>query len=245
MTNTQTCEDEEIEHHFMEEVSWTIKIYCVFFQMLIFLKSNILYLVFVKTYVKRFETNLNELNELYNKCLDNFEVAFSLYPKSARVAELKEKYGYFFKLFAESSPISKALSVGNANCKLRPSGGETDEDQFIPRFSLGLSQMTPKNLRTDIDQHSDSPIKGICGGSTISTQEKTEVKKGCDDIIGHTGLPKKNIMAEVPRPRRGIFPSHFLKSPFVSRVVDVNAHQITTEERNVWEWLFNTRKNIK
>ncbi|KAK1374704.1 hypothetical protein POM88_030897 [Heracleum sosnowskyi] len=72
------------------------------------------------TYVTRFEMNLIELNDVYEKCLDNFEVAFALYPTNAKLVDLKEKYNYFFKMFGDSSPISKALCVGNLDGNDRP-----------------------------------------------------------------------------------------------------------------------------
>ncbi|KAK1365733.1 hypothetical protein POM88_041294 [Heracleum sosnowskyi] len=134
----------------------------------------------------RFEKNLNELKEVYDKCLDNFEVAFALYPKNARLGELKEKYSLFFKLFGDSSPISKMLFVGYNDENDKTHFGEAGEEDFVPKFSLGIL-----------------------------------------------------------RPRRGIKASHFCRSPYVSRVVDVSTHQITTEERNVWEWLFHTRRDVK
>lgn len=64
----------------------------------------------------------------------------------------------FFKLFRDSSPISKVLCKGNQKHRDAPHVGEAHEDHLIPKFSLGLSQLTPKNLRMDIDGSADSPV---------------------------------------------------------------------------------------
>ncbi|KAK1392557.1 hypothetical protein POM88_011613 [Heracleum sosnowskyi] len=200
VTNTQTGVDEEIEQHFKED-----------------------------TYVMRFEKNLNELKEVYDKCLNNFEVSFALYPLNARLSDLKDKFSYFFKMFGESSPISKVSCVGNVDVFDEPKLREANEDLFIPKFSLGLSQMTPKNLRTDIDGSDDLALKGIFGGSIYSGKGKTEVKDGCAAIAAQNKVSdKENNFAGKLRPRRGVKASHFCRSLYVSRVIDVNAHQITT-----------------
>lgn len=178
--------------------------------------------------------------------MDNFEVAFALYPRNARLAILKDKYKEFFKMFGDSSPISKALCVWTAECNVTTRLGEADDEQFIPKFSLDLSQVTPKNLRTDIDESSFSALKEDCIGSIFSDKGKNVMQHGSDNNEAQLYVgDQQNTRAAVLRPRRGIKASHVCKSPYVSRVIDVNAHQITTEERNVWDWLFNTRDNIK
>lgn len=181
----------------------------------------------------RFEKNLHELNEVYDNCLNNFEVALALYPENARLAKLQEKYSYFFKMFGESSPISKLLNVGNGNDNDGQCFNEDDDDLFVPKFSLGLTQMTPKNLCSDIDGSDDSPVKRQVGGTHDIMVVQHELRDKGKNIAGYV------------RPRRDTKASHFCTSPYVSRVVDVSAHQITAEERNVWDWLFHTRRNKK
>lgn len=149
-------------------------------------------------------------------------------------------------MFGDSSPISKALCVGNFDEDDGTNMGEADDYQFIPNFSLGLSQITPKNLRTDIDASADSAMKGLGVVSNILTKGKNQMEGVSDDTEAQQKVRDiENKFAGILRPRRGIKASHFCRSPFVSRVIDVSDHQITTEERNVWDWLFKTRQNVK
>ena len=43
------------------------------------------------------------------------------------------------------------------------------------------------------------------------------------------------------RPRRGIIPAAICRSPYVTRLTDINWHILTAEEKDVWEWLCNDR----
>lgn len=68
------------------------------------------------------------------------------------------------------------------------------------------------------------------------------------DVIDETDVHgmvrgKDNIAVKMIRPRQEIKASHRCRSPYVSRVIDVNSHVIMTEERNVWKWLFQNKKN--
>ncbi|KAK1384058.1 hypothetical protein POM88_021793 [Heracleum sosnowskyi] len=63
--------------------------------------------------------------------------------------------------------------------------------------------------------------------------------------VNHMVRENGNATGEMVKPHREIKASHLCRSPYVSRVVDVISHVITTEERNVWQWLFKNRKNIK
>lgn len=193
-----------------------------------------------------FEENLIELKEVYDKCLNNFEVSLALYPENLTLAELKAKYNYFFKMFDDSSPISKVLCIGTIDDKSRTRSGELADEDFIPNYSLGLSQMTPKNLHTDLDGIGNSPPKLQFSSLDSSLKCKKVVEYGCYNIVGkHNVGHKENNIDAVARPRRGIKASRFCRSPYVSRVLDVRAHQITTEEKNIWEWLFKNKRNIK
>ncbi|KAK1396434.1 hypothetical protein POM88_006297 [Heracleum sosnowskyi] len=216
VTNTQACVDEEIEHHFEEDL-----------------------------YMLRFEKNLIDLKEVYDKCLNNCEVAFALYPENGKLAELNEKYSYFFKMFRDSIPMSKVLCVGKVDDNDMPKLGEAVEEEFIPNFSLGLSQMTPKNLCAELDGISNSPLIGQFGRTGYSGKGKEMVEEGFN-VMGerHEVEKKENYFVEIMRPRRGIKASQFCRSPYVSRVVDVSTHQITTEESNIWELLFQSKNDI-
>lgn len=194
----------------------------------------------------RFEGNLIELKEVYEKCLNNFEVSLALYLESLTLAELKAKYNYFFKMFDDSSPISKVLCIGAIDDKSKIRSGELDDEDFKPNYSLGLSQLTPKNLHTDLDGIGNSPTKLQFSSLDSSLKDKKVVEYENNNIVGkHNVRDKENNIDAVARPRRGIKASRFYRSPYVSRVVDVSAHQITTEERNIWEWLFKNKRNIK
>ena len=74
---------------------------------------------YMQPYMKRFEANLEDLEAAYNRCLTNFIDSMALYPQNAKLAELKQRYKVFFKMFGESSPVTKSLSSLCTNRGLR------------------------------------------------------------------------------------------------------------------------------
>ncbi|KAK1396384.1 hypothetical protein POM88_006247 [Heracleum sosnowskyi] len=215
--NTHSCDDQEIEKHFEEN-----------------------------TYMISFENNLKEFVDVYGRCLNNFEVSLALYPQNLRLAELKKDYSQYFKMFEAASPIAKHLLVGNVVDKAGKKTTILNEADFIPNYSLGLSQLTPKNLRTELEGISNSPKKGHSQLLSLSSEGQLVPKlplheKDANRIGGVNG----NATTEIVRPRREIKASHLCRSPYVSRVVDVSSHVINTEESNVWQCLFQNRKNRK
>lgn len=46
----------------------------------------------MQPYIKRFEANLKDLDNVYNKCLTNFINNLALYPRNQKLAELSTKY---------------------------------------------------------------------------------------------------------------------------------------------------------
>ncbi|KAK1363410.1 hypothetical protein POM88_038971 [Heracleum sosnowskyi] len=129
--NMQSCDDQEIEKHFEED-----------------------------TYMISFENNLKEFVDVYGRCLNNFELTLALYPQNIRLAELKKEYSQYFKMLEAASPIAKNLLVGNVVDKAGKQSAIINEVDFIPNYSLGLSQLTPKNLCTELEEISNSPKKG-------------------------------------------------------------------------------------
>ena len=60
-------------------------------------------------YVEQFAEKMAQLSDLFGICLDKYEVSHALYLDNPLLQELKTKFGYFFKLFRETSPLSKRL----------------------------------------------------------------------------------------------------------------------------------------
>ncbi|WOH03415.1 hypothetical protein DCAR_0622812 [Daucus carota subsp. sativus] len=92
-----------------------------------------------------FEMNLKELDVVYRRCLTNFIDSLPLYPKNAKLADLKQRYNQFFKMFADSTSINKSMSNTNTQngCKTRVA---QDDDQSVSSYSIGLTQMFAKHL---------------------------------------------------------------------------------------------------
>ena len=174
----------------------------------------------MQPYMKRFEANLEDLEAAYNRCVTNFIDSMALYPHNAKLAELKKRYKVFFQLFGESSPITKSLSSLCAN--QGPSTNvDVEQDTCVPSFSLGLSQMNPKNLGDAMETCVVTPAAAVPLGKKASGSSDRET------------LPEP-VKA---RPRRDIIPSAICRSPYVTRVTDINRHSLTAEEKDVWEWL--------
>ena len=176
----------------------------------------------------RFETNLQELEVVYNRCLTNFIESLALYPQNSKLADLKRRYKLFFKLFGESSPITKSLSNITAPRDANIAAGVKDTDG-VPSFSLGLSQLSPKNLGGDLESCGKTPDLVIPRSKQV----------GEDSVIPAEERPVKF------RPRRGMFPSSSCRSPYVTRLTDISKHNLTSEEKDVWNWLCQDKTNEK
>ncbi|KAL1809459.1 hypothetical protein ACET3Z_026449 [Daucus carota] len=189
--NTQARADIELENHFDEE-----------------------------PYMNRFEANLQELEEVYNRCLTNYVDSLALFPENKKLAELVRRYKQFFKMFGDSSPITKSLRHSKT-LKGKEVAVEQDGNEVMPNFSLGLSQMFPKNLGSVMDSCPITPKR------VGAPEEYPE-----DDSPRGIGNPPLKV-----RPRRGIFPTAICRSPYVTRLVDITRHHLSAEERDVWDWL--------
>ncbi|KAL1831416.1 hypothetical protein ACET3Z_001067 [Daucus carota] len=141
--STQARADIEIERHFDEE-----------------------------PYMQRFEANMLELEENYNKCLSNYIESMALYPDNEKLAELKRRFKQFFQMFAESSPITKSLSKRVEKQGRRTTPAEEDTDS-IPSFSLGCSQVFPQNLGDSMDNCVVTPAAVLPSGRSTSEQRET------------------------------------------------------------------------
>lgn len=143
-----------------------------------------------------------------------------LYPTNPDLAGMKKEFSFFFSLFEETSPLSKKLFMGT----LEGSRGENNETDFrsLPSFSLGLTQMTPKNLCKELE---GEDIRGATTGGMYSHT----IKEGFDVVC----VREDTNLAQ--RQRCELRATEICRSPFVSRVVDVVSHTLTTEEKKCLE----------
>ena len=206
------------------------------------------------------------LEEAYKRCVTDCVSTFALFPECERLPKIKAEYPMFFNFFAETSPITKNLcsrSIGvEKNVEVMD-----DDDSFVPNFSLGISQISPKNLEKYMEGLSGIKEKANAsaviekatlfpnnsvGQSDISSKDlKTSATAGCSDKeyleknrehlrrMGKVVFDKDGNV----RQRRGLAPSRICRSPFVTRVTDVNAHRITVEERDLWDWLMQDERD--
>ena len=168
--------------------------------------------------MKQFKQKMAELSKLYDTCLDRYEVSYALYPDNSVIQEMKTEYAYFFKLFHETTPLSKKLFTLVDNGKDMGRRSPLEDSAFVPSFSLGVSQVTPKKLVNDMEG-----IQVAREGDQLN-------------VSGNVGFI---------RPRRETKVSQICRSPFVSRVVDISTHSVNGEESRVWDWLFSNKRNKK
>ncbi|WOG86579.1 hypothetical protein DCAR_0205794 [Daucus carota subsp. sativus] len=71
---------------------------------------------------------MEDFERAYEICVNSYEVALALYPTNAELPKLHE--------------LSKRLMGGT----LKEKNKVVDDSSFVPSFSLGLSQVTPKKL---------------------------------------------------------------------------------------------------
>lgn len=171
----------------------------------------------MQMYLEEFAEKLTQLRDLFGICLDRYEVSHALYPDNPLMQELRTNFVYFFKLFGDTSPLSKRLFTRVEADKDTTKTAHCNDSTVVPSFSLGISQVTPKKL--------DSVLESI-----VVAQE-------CDN--------QKSSITDIVRPRRETKISQICRSPFVSRVVDVSSHAISAEEKRIWEWLFSNKRNKK
>ena len=176
--------------------------------------------------MKRFEANLEDLEAAYNRCVTNFIDSMALYPDNSKLAELKKRYKVFFQLFGESSPITRSLSSLCAN-QGASKNVAPEEDTSVPSFSLGLTQMSPRNLGGAIETCVATPA------AVVPFEQKA---------TGSTDMDSLHEPAKT-RPKRDIIPSAVCRSPYVTRVTDISRHSLTAEEKDVWEWLCEDKTN--
>ena len=156
----------------------------------------------------------------------NFIESLALYPQNKKLADLKNKYKRVFQWFGESSPVTKSLSNSCAN-KWPKKSREVNSDDIAPSFSLGLSQMCPKNLGDAMDTCLITPEPSIL--LSKQTNDRSE-----------TGMLQEPVKG---RPRRDIMPTAICRSPYVTRLIDIGRHILTAEERDVWDWLCHDKTN--
>ena len=167
-----------------------------------------------------------ELEANYNKCLTNFIERVALFPKNEKLVELRTRYKQFFQLFGESSPITKSLSKICAN-QGRKTTLDSEANSSILSLSLGLSQMFPQILRDAMEACVVTP-------ATVHSSFKQTSKQR------ETGILQPPVKV---RPRRDFIPTAICRSPYVTRLTDINRHNLTAEEKDVWEWLCNDSTN--
>ncbi|KAL1826993.1 hypothetical protein ACET3Z_005405 [Daucus carota] len=181
-----------------------------------------------KACIERFVNSLTELHKAYKKCIADCVSTFVLFPESESLAKLKAEYPMFFNLFAETSPMAKNMclrSIGvGRNVEVMD-----DDDSFVPNYSLGISQISPKNLEKNIE------------GANAGCSDKKYIEKNREHSrrMGKVVFDKDGYV----RQRRGLAPSRICRSPFVTRVTDVNAHRITVEERDFCDWLMQDEQD--
>ncbi|KAK1351607.1 hypothetical protein POM88_054179 [Heracleum sosnowskyi] len=197
------------------------------------------------SYVEQFKRNVIELKEGYRRCVTDYVTVLALFPQNAKVEELKEEYAIFFKVFEELSPVSKKLAVCNAiENAAKYSVIETEED--LPSFSLGLSQNISRNLGFEFGTVAQSYIESRFGTKMSEDEYRAGENEG--DYVNDAGDMRENNDNDDGvkiRPRREMRATYVQKSPYISRVVDIRRRKISIVERQVWDWLFQNRRNKK
>ncbi|XP_074343179.1 uncharacterized protein LOC141681014 [Apium graveolens] len=170
--NTQTRVELEIDKHYEEE-----------------------------PYMTSFENNLKEFVDVYERCLNNCEVSLALFPQNLRLAKLKKEYSQYFKMFEATSPIAKKLLVGNVVHDAGKKSAILDNSDFVPSYSLGLSQLTPKNLLSDLKGIGNSQLQGSSGSVSLVGKGQP-VPKVVDEKGAHYRVGDKRIVTtKMVRPR--------------------------------------------
>lgn len=206
----------------------------------------------------------------------------SLYPHNPKVSKLRQEYSTLFKVFDEVSPISKKLGHGKVCGGTDMAIPEMDEAQYLPNYSLGLSQFGlsqrgSKFPDLEMFRHAKSNMEYIIHLSMRYQSDGMEIMEyaGPDkgknvvkysdeqsplydsfdrgesqEIVAYNVREQKGdkgkqiveykVDDEVvkQRPLQEQKATLSMRSSFVSRVIDIKARVITSEETNVWNWLF-------
>ena len=110
--------------------------------------------------------------------------------------------------------------------KKRANASAVEKATLFPNNSIGQSDISSKDLKTS---------------ATAGCSDKEYLEKNREHLR-HMGKVVFDKDGNV-RQRRGLAPSRICRSPFVTRVTDVNAHRITVEERDLWDWLMQDEQD--
>lgn len=107
---------------------------------------------------------------------------------------------------------------------------ESITNDYAPTFSLGLTPLQPRNICAELNfesvprENKETKLQNRC---------KRAPSRGTE-IIDY----KDNEEYMQKRPKRVIQPTDVLRSPFLTRIVDLTARKIKKEEEEIWQWLF-------
>lgn len=118
---------------------------------------------------------------------------------------------------------------------LKNQGAICTGNDVIPSFSLGVSQIQPRNLCVELNK------------TTMPQLVNVTEDGNCHEGVLEKGKVVERNEAEgvVKRPRRDMRLSNNLRSPFVCRGIDINTRQVSAEEEAIWQWLFKDKRNKK
>lgn len=207
------------------------------------------------------ERHVSELDLAYRNWMASNAACFALYQDDPRTLELKHKVMRMFGIDEKGSDFPSQTpkvtkNVGNEiDCVSQPEWTtqifeefdrisaeklkqiqEQHEKKYMPSFSIGLTPIEPKNILDD-----------ILVEASAKCDEETECAEGVvDDIDEERKTAEKVEGAGIGRrQRRDRKLPDSLRSPYVSRVVEISKRTIKFEEEALWQWLFSTQSNEK
>lgn len=213
-------------------------------------------------YYKIVERKLDILSDIVRDCGRTLVTACEMFPTNARNEALRlrmKEILMFPEIFCEDIPDKKS---GNeeGNCDNENDTWENWPTQFtnevtkmvdevsfgktkdgnmadaeIPNFSLGISQIEPRNLCADMNMENTVQVMNVGQGAKSTRDLKGKVK------VSHQ--IEEAVVGK--RPRREVRPSNNLKSPYVRRATELTGRQISSEEDAVWTWLFKDKRKNK
>lgn len=194
----------------------------------------------------------NKCMVLHNDCMGLYETALALFPDNPKAAQLKLKISNIIvgrqssgqtmletpamqKFFVSHIPVESQpqwatqvyrdidRQVEEISAAKSTASKESSTNDYAPSFSLGLTPLQPRDIYAELN------FEGI---PRENEETKLQTRYKCAPSRGKEIIQyKDNDEYMQKRPKRVIKPTGILRSPFLTRVVDLKERKIKKKRR--------------
>lgn len=202
--------------------------------------------------MSRVDTKLSTLGSIYNSCMADYETALVMYPDHPVTLEVKKKLVSMFEknidLFPSVEPGMKMPTIQQNQRSKIPSDCLTPWSTQLVEVLDEIARNAPaEKQKKPHEQEEAHEFPSFNLGITPPNQPKVEETRVDDQVVKGNDMVVQEGMGNmvVSRPSRFKKLAASIKSPYLQRVKPIKAGGINSEERALWEWLFDNRRSLK